>query len=34
MLEDSVEEMKIYDPGNGNCFCNIEPEQPLHSRRL
>ncbi len=30
VLENSVEKMKINDPGNGECFCDVEPEQPLH----
>ena len=25
-----VEKMEINHPRNGNCFCNIQPEQPLH----
>src|ERR1700730_6011109 len=34
VLETSIEEMKINDPGNSERFRNIEPEQPLHYRRL
>src|SRR6266566_3050833 len=34
VLETSVEKMKINHPGNGECFCDIEPEQPLHRSRI
>src|SRR5438067_8260214 len=34
VFETGIEEMKINDPGNGERFCDIEPEQPLHYRRL
>jgi hypothetical protein len=34
VLENSVEKMKINDPENGECFCDIEPEQPLHRSRI
>src|SRR6266481_5352068 len=34
VLENSVEKMKINDPENGECFCDVEPEQPLHRSRI
>src|SRR2546423_7387341 len=34
VLENSIEKMKIDDPGNGECFCDIEPEQPPHRSRI
>src|SRR5438270_12216200 len=34
VLETGIEKMKINDPGNGDCFCDIEPEQPLHRSRI
>jgi hypothetical protein len=34
VLETSVEKMKINDPGNSECFCDIEPKQPLHRSRI
>src|SRR5438309_9355215 len=34
VLETGIEKMKINDPGNGERFCDIEPEQPLHRSRI
>src|SRR5438477_8464875 len=34
VLETGIEKMKINDPENGECFCDIEPEQPLHRSRI
>jgi hypothetical protein len=34
VLEAGIEKMKINDPGNGERFCDIEPEQPLHRSRI
>src|SRR5258708_901440 len=34
VLETGIEKMKIDDPGNGERFCDIEPEQPLHRSRI
>src|SRR5207248_10652420 len=34
VLETGIEKMKVNDPGNGECFCDIKPEQPLHRSRI
>src|SRR5207248_10295781 len=34
VLETSVEKMKINDPGNVECFCDIEPKQPRQRWRI